>query len=79
MQAYVCDPLVQRHRQRLRAEGRLFQGLRVAVVLRNSLQNKVYTRIVRLGGGEVLPVSSLEQLCQTWSGKLSAVTPSIIA
>ena len=50
VQAFVCDDLVMRHRQRLRTSGKLFEGLRVALVVRNSLQNKVYTRIVRLGG-----------------------------
>ena len=66
VQAYVCDDLVMRHRQRLRTSGKLFEGLRVALVLRNSLQNKVYTRIVTAGGGHVLPVTSLGQLCRTW-------------
>ena len=62
----MCDDLVTKHRARLESSGGLFAGLRVAVVLRNTQQAQVYSRIITAGGGVVLPLTNLQQLCQQW-------------
>ena len=62
----MCDDLVMKHRARLVSSGGLFSGLRVAVVLNKTQKARVYSRIITAGGGVVLPVSSLLQLCQQW-------------
>ena len=64
--AYVCDDLVTKHRARRESSGGLFAGLRVAVVLSNTQQARVYSRIITAGGGEVLPLTNLQQLCPQW-------------
>ena len=62
----MCDDLVTKHQERLETSGGLFSGLRVAVVLTNIQQARVYTRIITAGGGTVLPLTNLRQLCQQW-------------
>ena len=65
-QAFVCDDLVRKHRDRLESSGGLFAGLRVAVVLSNTQQARVYSRIITAGGGKALRLANLHQLCQQW-------------
>ena len=65
----MCDDLVTKHQARLESSGGLFSGLRVAVVLSNIQQARVYTRIITAGGGTVLPMTNLQQLSQQWWGK----------
>ena len=60
--AYVCDDLVLHHRRRRLQLGGIFSEMRAAFVLSNPRQGAVYTRLVRAGGGHVLPHSTLRQL-----------------
>ena len=60
--AFICDDLVLDHRKRRHELGGLFEGIKAVFVLNNQIQSKVYTRILRAGGGEVLPFTSLRQL-----------------
>ena len=60
--AFICDDLVMDHRRRRHELGGLFEGIKAVFVLDNQIQSKVYTRIVRAGGGEVLAFTTLRQL-----------------
>ena len=60
--AYVCDDLVLRHRERREQMGPMFRGVRVVFALNNSVQSRVYSRIVRAGGGEVIPYTTVQDL-----------------
>ena len=61
--AYISDDLVIRYRERRhRVTSGLWQGWRIVFAMDNNVQSRVYTRVVRAGGAEVINHTSLRDL-----------------